>query len=102
MISYFCQLTILVDYTKNYKNTTDSNFIKYNYNEEIEGYSIGFMFGYFGPENNKLYGITTGVGDEISFDIDNVNILSCINNSNFINNLNIPNKEQIMEPFYYD
>lgn len=94
--------TILVDYTKNYKNTTDSNFIKYNYNEEIEGYSIGFMFGYFGPENNKLYGITTGVGDEISFDIDNVNILSCINNSNFINNLNIPNKEQIMEPFYYD
>ena len=94
--------TILVDYTKNYKNTTDSNFIKYNYNEEVEGYSIGFMFGYFGPENNKLYGITTGVGDEISFDIDNVNILSCINNSNFINNLNIPNKEQIMEPFYYD
>lgn len=94
--------TILVDYNKNYKNNTDSNFIKYNYNEEIEGYSIGFMFGYFGPENNKLYGITTGMGGEISFDINNVNILSCINNSNFINNLNIPNKEQIMEPFYYD
>jgi hypothetical protein len=60
--------------------------------------------GYLGKDKNSLHSISS---DEyttfnVVYDIDNVNILECLNNQKYINKFRGIDKKRSLPAFYYD
>jgi len=94
----------ILDFSKDYKRNTKNNFIKFNYSGGSELVSIGIVMGYLGKDKNSLHSISS---DEyttfnVVYDIDNVNILECLNNQKYINKFRGIDKKRSLPAFYYD
>lgn len=94
----------ILDFSKDYKRNTKNNFIKFNYSGGSELVSIGIVMGYLGKDKNSLHSISS---DEyttfnVVYDIDNVNILECLNNQKYINKFREIDKKRSLPAFYYD
>jgi hypothetical protein len=60
--------------------------------------------GYLGKDKNSLHSISS---DEyttfnVVYDIDNVNILECLNNQKYLNKFREIDKKRSLPAFYYD
>ena len=94
----------ILDFSKDYKRNTKNNFIKFNYSGGSELVSIGIVMGYLGKDKNSLHSISS---DEyttfnVVYDIDNVNILECLNNQKYLNKFREIDKKRSLPAFYYD
>lgn len=97
----------ILNVKKDYKKNTENSFIKFNYSNGQTGVATGFVIGYLGKKRS-LHTISS---DEyttyrVGYDIDNNNILSCINNEKYINKFKEIDKglskKGSIPPFYYD
>ena len=91
----------ILDFSKDYKRNTKN---KFNYSGGSELVSIGIVMGYLGKDKNSLHSISS---DEyttfnVVYDIDNVNILECLNNQKYINKFREIDKKRSLPAFYYD
>lgn len=93
----------ILNFSKDYKKNTKNNFIKFNYSQGDEAVSIGLLMGYLG-KNQNLHSIMSDdyTTFTVSYDIDNNNILSCMNNEKYINKFRELDKKGAIPPFYYD
>ncbi|MFW1746514.1 hypothetical protein ACG9XW_09915 [Acinetobacter guillouiae] len=94
----------IFNFSKDYKKNTSKNFIKFNYSYGSEDVAIGLLMGYFGKEKNSLHSIISdkNITFRDSYDIDNVVIVKCINNENYINRFKQLDKEKKLPGFSYD
>lgn len=94
----------IFNYVKDYKKNTKEKFLKFNYSYGHNEVAIGFVIGYFGKDNNSLR--TISVDDYVTYsaayDIDNIKILECVRDNNYINKLREIDKRQLMPAFYWE
>ena len=93
----------ILDFSKDYKTNRKNNFIKFNYSGGSELVSIGIVMGYLGKDKNSLHSISLDeyTTFDVAYDIDNVNILKCINNQKYINKFREIDKKRSLPAFYY-
>ena len=90
-------------FSKDYKKNTKNNFIKFNYSWESDLVSAGIIMGYLGKTSSLHSIVVNGVKtNNITYDINSNDILTCIKNENFINKFSKLDKEKVLPAFYSD
>lgn len=97
----------ILNFEKDYKKNTKNNFIKFNYSNGSTEVAIGIVMGYLG-KNQNLHSISSDeyTTHSVKYDIDNNEVLSCVNNEKYINKFKEIDKDLTKKgaipPFYYD
>ncbi|MFW2160455.1 hypothetical protein ACG93T_03520 [Acinetobacter beijerinckii] len=94
----------IFSFSKDYKKNTKKNFIEFNYSGGNDLVAIGLVMGYFGKDKNTIHSIFVdeAMTHRVSYDVDNIPVLMCVNNENYINNFKKIDKEKKLPAFYYD
>ncbi|MEG1411256.1 MAG: hypothetical protein RSD36_15570 [Terrisporobacter sp.] len=94
----------IFNFSKDYKKNTKNSFIEFNYSGGSDLVAIGLVMGYFGKDKNTIHSIFVdeAMTHRVSYDVDNIPVLMCVNNENYINKFKKIDKEKKLPAFYYD
>lgn len=94
----------IFSFSKDYKKNTKKNFIEFNYSDGSDLVAIGLVMGYFGKDRNTVHSISSdeAMTYSVSYSVDNIPVLMCVNNESYINKFKKIDKEKKLPAFYYD
>lgn len=94
----------IFSFVKDYKKNTKKNFIEFNYSQGSELVAIGLVMGYFGRDGSTIHTIFSdeAMTHRVSYDVDNIPVLTCKKNDRYINKFKELDKEKKIPEFYFD